>query len=159
MQDRPDAKDKTLYDLDFYRWCHEQAALVRAGRFAELDLENVAEELETLGRSDKHHILDILEVLVAFLLMWKYLPGARMPGWRGMIRHQRDELAQIVADSPSLVSFPGEVALECYNAGRLRASEETGIDFSLFPDLCPFTAEQVIDPDFLPQEMGLDGQR
>ncbi|MFM9942254.1 MAG: DUF29 domain-containing protein [Hyphomicrobiaceae bacterium] len=158
MQDRPDKKDASLYDTDFFVWCHEQARLVRERRFGELDLDNVAEELESTGRSDKHQIRSRLRVLIAHLVKWKYQPGARKPGWRSTIREQRTRIAELIADSPSLKAFPASIAIDCYEAARLAAAEETGIDYTLFPEVCPFTAEQILDPDFLPKEPDLYDQ-
>lgn len=158
VQDRPESKNKTLYDTDFAVWCHEQARLVRERRFDDLDIANVAEELETMGRSDKHQIRSRLEVLIAHLLKWRYQPGARKPGWLDTIREQRARIALVQEDSPSLQSFPAGVALKSYTAARLRASKETGIDFTLFPEDCPFTAEQILDPEFVPKEAGLYDQ-
>ena len=158
MQDRPETKNTSLYDTDFFVWCHEQARLVREGRFAELDIENVAEELESMARSDKHQIRRRLKVLVAYLLKWRYQPGFRTPSWRRTIRDQREEIVSIVKGSPSLKGFPESQALDRYHAGRLAASEETGIDYTLFPEECPFTPEQILDPDFLPKEAGLYDQ-
>jgi hypothetical protein len=158
VQDRPEKKAETLYDTDFYVWCHEQARLVRERRFAELDIENVAEELESMGRSDKHQIRSRLEVLIAHLIKWKYQPGARKPGWRAPILEQRQRIADLIQDSPSLKSFPLSIALSAYTAARLAASKETGIDFTLFPEECPFSAEQILDFDFLPKEPDLYDQ-
>ncbi len=158
MQDRPDTKTSSLYDTDFFVWCNEQARLVRERRFDELDIENVAEELESMGRSDKHQIRSRLEVLIAHLLKWKYQPGARKSGWAGTIIEQRLRIADLIDDSPSLKKHPASIAFSAYRAGRLKASNETGIDFTLFPDECPFTAEEILDPDFLPKEPDLDDQ-
>lgn len=158
MQDRPDNKPPTHYDTDFFVWCNEQARLVRERRFDELDIENVAEELEMMGRSDKHQIESRLEVLIMHLLKWKFQPGARNPGWNAPISEQRRRIERLVMESPSLRNYPASVAIDLYTAARLEAAKETGIDFTLFPEQCPFTAEQVLDPDFMPKEPGLYDQ-
>ena len=144
-----------LYETDFYAWTQEQARLLRERRWDDLDLENLIEEVESVGRSDKNEIRSRLVVLVAHLLKWRYQPGIRSAGWRGTINEQRYRIAQIVGDSPSLRSYPRSVLIEQYLAARLRASSETGIDFTIFPEQCPFTAEQVLSDDFLPKEAGL----
>lgn len=158
MQDRPDSKPRTLYDTDFHLWCLEQSRLVRERRFDELDLENVAEELETMGRSDKRQIESRLEVLVTHLLKWKYQPGARKPGWMSTISEQRRRIARLVDESPSLKGYPLSVVLDLYVASRLEASKETGIDFMLFPEECPFTPEQILDLEYMPKEPDLCDQ-
>jgi hypothetical protein len=152
VQDRPDKKAETLYDTDFYVWCNEQARLVRERRFAELDLENVAEELESMGRSDKRQIESRLEVLIAHLLKWKFQPGARTPRWRGTISEQRRRIARVAEESPSLKGYPAATVLDVYESARIAAADETGIDYTLFPDACPFTPEEILDPDFLPKQ-------
>ncbi|MGE3918522.1 MAG: DUF29 domain-containing protein [Hyphomicrobiaceae bacterium] len=157
MQDRPDTKTRSLYDTDFYVWCNEQARLVRERRFDELDIENVAEELETMGRSDKRQIESRLEVLVTHLLKWKYQPGARKPGWMSTISEQRRRIARLIDESPSLKAYPKSVVLDLYTAARLEASE-TGIDFTLFPEECPFTSDQILDLEYMPKQPDLCDQ-
>lgn len=152
MQDKPETKAKSLYDTDFFVWCNEQARLVRERRFDELDLENVAEELASMGRSDKRQIDNRLEVLIAHLLKWKFQPGARKPGWSATIYEQRRRISRIIDDSPSLIAYPAANARDAYPGARLLAAKDTGIDFTLFPEACPFTPEQILDPEFLPQE-------
>ncbi len=148
----------TLYETDFYAWTQHQAQLLRDRRFDDLDLENLAEEVETVGRSDKRQIDSRMEKLIAHLLKWKFQPGARSPSWRRTIRDQLSRIEAIVEDSPSLARYPAERANAVYHAARLAASDETGIDFMLFPEDCPFTPEQILDPEFLPKNPDLIDQ-
>jgi hypothetical protein len=144
-----------LYETDFYEWTQEQARLLRERRWDDLDLENLIDEVESVGRSDKHQIQKRLKVVLAHLLKWKYQPGARSSAWRGTLREQRARLAQLVEDSPSLRSHPASVFDLAYLSARLLASKETGIDFTLFPEKPPFTPEQALDDEFLPKEPDL----
>jgi hypothetical protein len=148
-------RPNTLYENDFYAWTQEQARLLRDRRWNELDIENLAEEVESVGRSDKHQIQNRLKVLLAHLLKWKYQPGARSSAWRGTIREQRDRLRMVLDDSPSLHDYPALVFDSAYLSARLLAAKETGIDFTLFPESCPFTLEQALDDEFLPKEPDL----
>ena len=157
MQDHPDSARPSLYDTDFSAWCHAQARLLREGRLDALDIQNIAEELEGMSRSDKRQIRSRLEVLIAHLLKWKYQPGRRSSGWRGTIAEQRRRIALVVEDSPSLAAYPAQTAVDAYRAARLLAARETGIDFTLFPDACPFAADQILDDDFLPVEPDIAG--
>lgn len=143
------------YDQDFYVWTQEQARLLREHRFAELDLANLIDEVESVGRSEKHEIRSRLTVLLAHLLTWKYQPDARKPGWTGTIDEQRHSLLDVLEDNPSLRSRPAEVFARAYAAARVQATKETGIAFALFPEQPPFTLEQVLDTSFLPQEPDL----
>ena len=152
------APPNSLYERDFHEWALEQARLLRERRFAALDLENLVEEVESVGRSSKSEIENRLELLLAHLLKWKCQPGARSTGWTGTIFEQRGRILGIVRDSPSLKHYPGRVMHDCFRAARLLAAKETGIDFTLFPETCPFTIEQVLDEEFWPKEPDLYDQ-
>lgn len=147
-----------LYQEDFFLWTQEQARLLRERRFDELDLDNLVDEVESVGGSERREIEKRLAVLLAHLLKWRTQPGARSTGWRGTIDEQRWRLARIIESSPSLRRYPAEVFPNCYLSARLRASRETGIDFTLFPEAPPFTLEQALDDGFLPKEPDLYDQ-
>ena len=144
-----------LYEKDFHDWAMEQAVLLRAKRWQDLDLENLAEEVEDMARSQKKEIRSRLEVLVMHLLKWKYQPGRRTPSWKTTVFNQRHDLVELIAEMPSLGPYLREAFQNRYNAARLSAEAETGIAFVLFPDECPFTLEQVMDPEFYPDEPGM----
>ena len=91
------------YDTDFYRWTQTQAAALRAKDFAALDLGNLAEEIESLGRSDRRAVVSHLERLLLHLLKWREQPQGRGPSWRSTIRHARREIGKLLAESPSLI--------------------------------------------------------
>jgi hypothetical protein len=140
----------SLYDRDFYAWTQEQGRLVREGRFSDLDCENIAEELETLGRSQKNEIRSRLRVVLMHLLKWRHQSSRRSNSWRATLLDQREEIAHELKDSPSLRSYPGLVLNQAYRIARLDASGETKLLLETFPEACPFTIEQILDPDFLP---------
>jgi hypothetical protein len=148
-----------LYETDFYAWTQQQAELLRERRWADLDLENVAEEIETLGRSDKRQIESRLEILIAHLLKWKYQPGRRSGSWTSTITQQRLRIKGLLKESPSLKRYPGKVFLDQYLGARLEASKDTGMAFDLFPEECPFTIEEILDVDFFPEEPGHIGTK
>lgn len=151
----PTSAEDDLYERDFYAWTQAQADLLRARRFAELDLENLIDEVASVGASEKREIRSRLTVLITHLLKWKFQPGARSSSWSGTIVEQRTSLDDVLAASPSLRRYPAEVFLTCYLSGRLKAADQTGIDFTLFPDVPPFTIEQTLDAGFLPPEPDL----
>ena len=152
------ARPNTLYGTDFYAWTQEQARLLRQRRFEDLDLENLIDEVESVGSSDKREIESRLLVLITHLLKWKYQPGARSPSWTGSIREQRRRITYVLRDSPSLRTYPSLVFSDQYLGARLAAAAETGIDYTLFPDQCPFTIDQVLDGDFWPKQPDLYDQ-
>ena len=147
-----------LYETDFYAWTQQQAELLRERRWNDIDLDNLADEVAGVGRSDKREIESRLDVLIAHLLTWKYRPGARSRGWTGTIAEQRRRLHRLLRDSPSLEPYPAEIFDECYAAARLRAAQESGIDQTLFPEASPFALDQLLDESFLPDEPDLLGQ-
>lgn len=138
------------YDEDFALWSAEQAALLRAGRLDGLDRDNLAEEIESLGRSERKEIRKRLRVLLAHLLKRRFQPTKRKGGWRSTILVQRRELHRTLAENPSLRSHPSEALDECYETARMKAADETGLPEATFPATCPFTIEEILDPDFQP---------
>ena len=143
-----------LYEIDFHEWTRQQAKLLRERRWDDLDLENLIEEVQSVGIRDKREIASRLLVLLAHLLKWRFQPGARGTSWVGTIREQRSRIARVIADSPSLQIYPASVFVDEYEGARLLASNETGIAYDLFPETCPFTIEQVLDANFWPEEPG-----
>lgn len=142
----------TSIDDDFALWSAEQGALVRAGKFDRVDLENVAEELESLGRGDKYQIDHRMEVLLGHLLKWQFQPTERTNSWSATIFEQRYRINRLIEDSPSLRSRPAETLSGSFVIGRYDAIKETKLPEAAFPETCPYTIEQILDPDFLPGE-------
>jgi hypothetical protein len=143
-------KNATLYDTDFYAWANEQAALLRAGRLAEADIENIAEEIESMGRSEKRELISRLSLLFSHLLKWRHQPARRSKSWRETIEEQRNQIIDHLNENPSLRSQLVDAARKAYRAGRTNASAETGIDRDDFPADCPFSFDEAMDQDFWP---------
>ncbi|MFO1125705.1 MAG: DUF29 domain-containing protein [Methylocystis sp.] len=91
-----------LYDQDFYAWANEQAALLRAGKLGEADIEHIAEEVESLGKTEKREFVSRLRVLMLHLLKWRCQPGRWTPSWEASIKIQRLDLLEHLQDNPSL---------------------------------------------------------
>jgi Domain of unknown function DUF29 len=137
-------------DSDYALWCAEQAARLRGGDFSGLDSENIAEEIESLGRSERREIESRLQVLLLHLLKWSYQPEKRSGSWRGSIAESRRNIGRLLAESPSLKTHPAAVLSEEYAFARFKAAAETGVEEDLFPAECPFSIEQALDPAYLP---------
>jgi hypothetical protein len=153
MADQVEAqRANTLYETDFYEWTQEQARLLRERRFDDLDLENLVDEVESVGSSEKREIRNRLTVLLAHLLKWKFQPGLRGKSWRRTINEQRRMLQEIVKTSPSLRRYLQSQAREMYMSGCLAASEETGIALGAFPEQTPFSPDEVMGSDFYPED-------
>jgi hypothetical protein len=140
----------TAYDTDVVAWSEEQAALLRAGKLSSLDIEHIADELEDVGKSEKRELASRLTVLLAHLLKWSAQPERRGASWRGTIKEQRAEVADVLDDAPSLrLRLVDDAWMErTWNRAVGRAMTETELD--AFPETCPWTIDQVLDANFLP---------
>jgi Domain of unknown function DUF29 len=144
-------RNAAVYDEDFFAWTQEQARLLRSGEFSQVDVENVAEELESMGRGDKREIDSRLEVLLMHLLKWHLQVRLRSPGWAGTIREQRRSIEKLLRESPSLRPVVSQLIPEAYAEARDKAARETGLPETTFAAECPFTPEQILSADFLPE--------
>ena len=142
-----------LYEEDFYAWTQTTAALIREGKWHDLDREAVAEEIESLGKSDWRELASRIAVLLRHLLKWRYQPERRQRGrsWRSTIWEQRSRLRRLLRQSPSLAPLVPQTLQEEYAEARQRASDETGLPLTTFPPACPWQAEEVLDVDFWPE--------
>ena len=133
------------YETDFYLWTQQQADLLRQGPFnrVDLDLANIAEEIESMGKSDRRAIESHLFVILLHLLKWQFQPSRRGKSWRLSIWNGRLDIARLLKDSPSLTPQLSALATEEYPAARKQAANETGLPLTTFPDVCPFTVEQI----------------
>jgi Domain of unknown function DUF29 len=143
--------NQQLYDRDFYAWANEQAGLLRAGKLSDADIEHIAEEIESLGKSEKRELVSRLRVLLLHLLKWQHQPAFRSTSWRLTIEEQRNRLEDHLAESPSLKSSLDETVVSAYRNALLSAARETGLERSAFPVVCPWSIEQIMDPNFYPE--------
>jgi hypothetical protein len=127
---------RTLYDEDFYLWTQQMAEAVRSGNWAELDRENIAEEIESLGKRDRRGVVNRLTVLITHLLKWEYQPERRSRSWRSTIDEQRSRLKLILKDSPSLDARMDEFLAEAYPRARRKAAEEMRLIRNTIPERC-----------------------
>ena len=142
---------KSAYEADFYGWANEQAALLRDGRLAEADVANIAEEIESMGRSEKRELVSRLTVLLAHLLKWRFQPEGRGSSWSATIKVQRRGLARHLADNPSLKPLLPQALADAYQDALLVAADETKLSESAFPSACPWAEASVLDPGFWPE--------
>ena len=151
MQDTS-PKTPSLYDTDFYAWANQQADLLRAGRLGEADIANIAEEIESMGRSEKRELVSRLQILLLHLLKWRYQPKRRGKSWRSTIKVQRIELSRHLRDNPSLTSRMAEAIADAYEVALVEAERETSLDGSTFPTACPWGYDEIIDDGYWPDE-------
>ncbi len=142
---------KNLYEQDFFQWAALNADLLRAGRFTEADIYHIAEEIEDMGKSQRRALESRLEVLLSHLLKWQLQPAGRSSSWRATIRLQRLKINKLLREMPSLrAAVPQEIP-EAYENAVILAASETGLAESSFPVTCPYSQEQMLDPDFFPE--------
>lgn len=146
----------TDYDIDFAAWADEQARLAREKGVNALDLLNVAEELRDLGRNQVDKRDSHLTTLLMHLLKWQFQPRRRSRSWRLTVLRCRRDLERVFGKSPSLNPLTSRrddweaLLRQLYRDARDYAIAETGLPESAFPDTCPYTIDQILDPDFLP---------
>ena len=141
----------SLYEQDFYAWANEQAALLRAGALSDADIEHIAEEIESMGRTEKRELASRLTVLLVHLLKWQFQAERQTNSWRSTIRIQRIDLADLLADNPSLKAQLSDTVAASYRKAAIMAAGETGLPEATFPPVCPWTFEQIGSEDFWPE--------
>jgi hypothetical protein len=140
----------SLYERDFYLWVEEQTGLLRRGALDRLDVANLVEEIEELGIGAKKAVKSNLVVVLLHLLKHQYQPRRRSRSWRASIVEHRQRLRDDFRTSPSLRGYARDVFVEAFADARARASAETGLPEGAFPDTSPYSLEQALDPEFLP---------
>ncbi len=145
------ASQKNLYDRDFVRWVETTAEQLRTQSYADVDWANVIEEIEDMSRRERKSLKSNLIVLLLHLLKWQYQPEQRSGSWRSSIREHRRRINDDLSDSPSLLSYLQAVLSGCYTSACEQAADETGLALQTFPVDCPYTSEQVLDANFLPE--------
>jgi hypothetical protein len=142
--------DLGLYEADLYAWANREAQRLRLVRPDGVDWENLAEEMEDLGKSQRLALMSNLRVVLLHLIKWKYQPEKRKSGWRASIVAHRRRIADLIEASPSLAALPAKILADEYAKSREDALAETGIAAGLVPVRCPFTVEQVLHSGFPP---------
>ena len=142
---------RSVRDSDFYAWSLEQAALLRAGRAAEADLAGIAEEIESMGKTEKRELTSRLTVLLLHLLKWRCQPLKRGPSWRLSIANSRDEIADLLADNPSLKSALDEVMASAFRYARRKAAIGKEMAEEAFRARCPWSFAEATSEAFWPE--------
>lgn len=141
----------TLYETDFNLWIEQTVNQLKTGNIQGLDLENLIEEIDSMGRNNKREIKNRLIVLMMHLLKYKYQPQKQSSSWIATINEQRRQIKFVLEDSPSLKPYFEKELGNCYQEARKDAAKETGLSPDTFPVDCPFTQAQILDPDFFPE--------
>jgi len=138
------------YDRDFYAWTLEQAALLRAGQLSRADAENIAEELERLGRAEKRELVSRLTELLTLLLRARHQPGKRGPDWKNALASVRGQLLEQLEENPSLREKMPEAIASAFRFARRTLTDHATPDDGKIPIACPWPFERMIDGEFWP---------
>lgn len=142
---------RSLYEKDFLAWTDLTANLTRTRQFERVDWDNVIEEIEALGRSERDKLVSSLKVLFAHLLKWQFQPEKHSKSWENTIFKERSSIVEYLEDMPGLQQFlSSERIVKAYNRGRSIAIKETELNEELFPRDYPYNIEQILDFEFLP---------
>ncbi len=144
------ANTSSLYEQDYYLWLQQTTLLLRNGELSNLDIANLIEELEDMGKKEKRSVYSNLKILLFHLLKYKYQPEKRSPSWKYTIEKHRQRIREVFEDSPSLQNYCEEifVARKCYNDAKRLAVNETELPENTFPSQCPFSLEEVLAEDY-----------
>lgn len=140
-----------LYEVDFFEWAKRNAELLSQGCFESADIPHIVEELDGLAERDRREVKSHLRRLMMHLLKWQFQPDQRSGSWRSSIDDSREQLGDVFEQSPSLRRFASESFRDAYPRARRAAAREAGLPQNAFPDACPYSFEQLIDEDFLPE--------
>ena len=139
---------KLLYESDFYHWTVDQVRSLRLGKLDSLDLEHLAEEIESLGNQQRSELENRLAILLGHLLKWDLQPNLRGKSWRSTIREQRRQIQKLITKNPSLKSYLDEAMSEGYESALDLVVRETPFDYQELPQVCPYTIAQIFDNNF-----------
>jgi len=137
-----------LYETDFYAWTVEQSKLLQVGDFKGLDIVNLVEEIESLGKQQRQELENRLAILLGHLLKWDYQPERRSKSWKATIREQRRAIQRLMQANPSLKPYLEEAITYAYQSGVDLVVRETPLDDQDLPADCQYTPEQLFDPNF-----------
>ena len=144
------------YETDYYAWSQEQANLLRHHQWNQLDLSNLIEEIESLGKQQRAELRNRLSVLIGHLLKWEYQPEQRSRSWLNTIRIQRIDTLELLEENPSLKPYLQEVLQKACIKGIALASGETNLPVKTFPQDCPYMLEDILSDCFYPGEPATD---
>jgi len=139
------------YENDFYTWTQQQANLLKCGQFKDLDIENLVEEIETMGRSEKRELENRLIVLLVHLLKWKYQEVRRSRSWELTMDEQRIRFSETLEENPGLEPKLDEILKKAFRLAVIQAARETKISKGVFPEHCPWELTQINDEGFYPE--------
>jgi hypothetical protein len=154
----PETNEKTampapsLYETDFYAWTQEQVSLLSKHQWGQLDLLNLIEEIDSLGKQQRQELRNRLSVLIGHLLKWEYQSQRRSRSWLATIEVQRLDVSELLEENPSLKPYLEEALQKAYAKGVILGVKETELPRGTFPVECPYSLTEILDNSFYPGE-------
>jgi hypothetical protein len=139
-----------LYEKDFYQWTIKMSEALRQKDINKLDYEHLAEEIDLMSGRDRQELKNRLAILMMHLLKWQYQPELRGSSWQKTIMIQRNDIQDNFEYSPSLKHYVDDILPKSYKKAVLKASSETGLSLSVFPNQLPYTIDQLLNEDYYP---------
>ena len=142
---------ESLYKTDFHTWTLTAAALIRQRKFDKINIEDLAEELESMGDKERNEVANRLVVLLAHLMKWQFQPTHRSSSWRGSINEQRKQIFRQLKHSPSVKPYLSTAVEDAYPDAIELAADDTGLPLTIFPSDCPYPLERILDKNYYPE--------
>ena len=139
-----------LHETDLYAWTRQQVQLLKSGQLSALDVSNLIDEVDDMGGSIRNQLESRLEVLLMHLLKWQYQPNYRGRSWQLTIKEQRRKIERLIRKNPSLQNTLDQTLADAYGDAIIAAAKETGMAENIFPEQCPYSIQQIIYSDYLP---------
>jgi Domain of unknown function DUF29 len=139
-----------LYETDYLQWLETTVDRLRNQNYAAVDWENLIEEIEDMGRSERRRLESNLIIVLLHLLKWQYQPTHRSGSWESSIIEHRRRIRKAIKESPSLQPYLKTILEECYTEAVKQARAETSLPVTIFPAECPYDLTAVMDDEFLP---------
>lgn len=139
-----------LYEVDYLQWIETTVEKLRNQDYSNVDWENLLEEIEDMGKSERRSLESNLIIVILHLLKWQFQPENRSGSWEGSIVEHRRRVKKAIKESPSLKPYLESIFAESYTEAVKQAKAETGLPLETFPQECPYSLPNVIDDEFLP---------
>ncbi len=133
------------YEADYAAWLEHQVGLLKAGRWSEVDKDNLLDEVESLGRSAFRSFVSAIEIVIAHMLKWDHQPERRSRSWQGSILEHRRRIEDELEDSPSYSARIEEAIAKAYRTAAPRAVRESSLPLETFPTACPYNWDDIMN--------------
>ncbi|WP_252177746.1 DUF29 domain-containing protein [Endozoicomonas sp. 4G] len=141
---------ENLYKTDYYQWVKQQKELLINRQFDQLDLENLIEEVDDMGKHEPRSLTSHLKQLLMHLLKWHYQPEHQSRSWQDSIILHREDVEELLLENPSLNPKLPELYSKAYKRAVALAVKQTGLPAKTFPKECPWAYKQVMRDGWLP---------